>query len=116
MFFRILPYFKKKQAQMGFTLIELVVVIAILGILATIAVPRILNTLDSARSRADEANVNILNNAIQMFYVEKGRYPTSLDELVDEYLNEIPSPPSGYSDYDSAERKEMKNGAIVKIK
>lgn len=78
--------------ERGFTLIELIVVIAILGILAAIAVPRVTTSLSNAKVKADEANLKILQNAVERYYVEHDQtYPSSLQKLVDDgYIDEIP--------------------------
>ncbi|HHW56716.1 MAG TPA: prepilin-type N-terminal cleavage/methylation domain-containing protein [Clostridia bacterium] len=82
--------------ERGFTLIELIVVIAILGILATIAVPRVTTSLSNAKTNADEANLKILQNAVERYYIEKGTYPsTDLHELKPDYIDEIPTPQQG---------------------
>lgn len=64
----MLKWINKKRNQKGFTLVELVVVIAILGILAAIAVPRFAKSQESARLRADQATartiIGALNTAI----------------------------------------------------
>ena len=58
-----------KSRQSGFTLIELLAVVAILGILAGIGVPRIFGALDNARARADEANIRLLQSAVDQWGV-----------------------------------------------
>lgn len=59
----------------GFTLIELVVVVAILGVLSMLVVPNVINRIDEARNAVLNANIKVINNAIRMYYFEKGDYP-----------------------------------------
>ena len=82
------------RGERGFTLLELIVVIAIIGILATIAMP----AMKDAPRRANEAvlktNLRSLRDVIDQHYGDKGRYPTSLESLVEKgYLRRVPVDP-----------------------
>ncbi|RBP46679.1 competence type IV pilus major pilin ComGC [Garciella nitratireducens] len=77
------------KKQRGFTLIELIVVIAILGILAAMVVPNITGFKDSAQTVADEATQRTLQSAVEMYYLDNDTYPNSIDDLKD-YLDQIP--------------------------
>ena len=78
----------------GFTLLELVTVMAIIGILATIALPNYYNAVVRAREAVLKDNLFFMRDAIDQFYLDKGKYPQSLRQLVDEnYLRAIPKDP-----------------------
>lgn len=78
----------------GFTLIELVVVLALIGALLMLAAPRYVDILERGRVRAQQANLSMLRAAIDAFHGDQGRYPDSLDELVQRrYLRRIPVDP-----------------------
>jgi general secretion pathway protein G len=66
---------KKKDA--GFTLIEIMVVIAIIGILATLIVPKIMGRPDEARVTAAKHDVGTLVQAFKLYRLDIGRYPTT---------------------------------------
>jgi general secretion pathway protein G len=78
----------------AFTLIEMLVVLAIIALLLTIAVPRYFGSIERSRDVALQANLKVLRVTIDKFYADKGRYPESLDELVEQkYLRAIPVDP-----------------------
>lgn len=62
----------KKKNRKGFTLIELVVVIAILGILAALAIPRLSGTQEKARTASHEANTRTIESALSIYEAEFG--------------------------------------------
>lgn len=84
----------KKTCQAGFTLIELLVVLAIIGLLLSVTVPRYFHVIDSSKEKVLVENLRVSRDAIDKFYGDTGRYPDSLDELVDKkYLRALPYDP-----------------------
>ena len=80
--------------QKGFTLIEVMVVVTILGILATIAVPRIKNATVQARETVLRQDLFTLRDRIDQYYSDHGAYPPKLDVLPEKgYLRAIPVDP-----------------------
>ncbi|MGE4588547.1 MAG: competence type IV pilus major pilin ComGC [Acidaminococcaceae bacterium] len=89
-----MKFFKNKK---GFTLVELVVVIAILGILAGIAIPRFMDATASARGAKIVADMRTMESAATMYYMKKGSYTDiSIQALVTEkLLADAPVAPTG---------------------
>jgi general secretion pathway protein G len=78
----------------GFTLIEMLVVMTLISLLLTLAVPRYFSALDNGRTRVQQQNVATLRDAIDKFNADQGRYPDDLEELVSKkYLRQIPLDP-----------------------
>lgn len=77
-----------RAAQRGFTLAELMVVIVIIGLLATVVAPRAVNFLFRAKVGIAEQQVSQLSAAIDQYVItNNGRYPDSLDDLVKKDAN-----------------------------
>ena len=68
---------KTNQRQRGFTLIELMVVLAIIGVLAALVVPSVLNRADDARVTAAKTDVGNLMQALKLYRLDNQNYPTA---------------------------------------
>ena len=78
----------------GFTLVELLVVLAIVALLLSVALPRYFQSLATAKETVLSENLRITRETIDKFYGDTGRYPDSLDELVEKkYLRALPLDP-----------------------
>lgn len=93
-----------KKKMSGFTLIEIMVVIVILGILAAVVVPRIMDNPDKARMIKAKQDVRSLEGALELYRLDNFNYP-STDQGLEALVNE----PSG-----SPEAKNWKNGGYMK--
>ena len=72
-----------KNKKAGFTLIEIILVVVIIGILAGIGLPRLGGKSDQAKMAQAQGNINMLSSAIIEYEILNGTYPTSLDGLLD---------------------------------
>ena len=82
------------RLRRGFTLVELLVVMAIVAVLLSIAAPRYFGHLDRAREAALVETLAVTRDAIDKFRGDTGRYPADLDELVSRhYLRALPLDP-----------------------
>ena len=89
----------KKDLRNGFTLIELVIIMVILGVLAAVAIPRIGNTIDSSEVSAEEAVIGSLRSALEVY---------AMDQVV---LNSSKSyPPNPFDALDNKSRNELLGG------
>ena len=70
-------YPRKSLRQQGFTLIEIMVVVVILGILATLVVPKIMGRPDEARAIAAKQDIGAVMQALKLYRLDNGRYPST---------------------------------------
>jgi general secretion pathway protein G len=85
---------RNRKQDAGFTLIELVIVMAIIAILAVVAIPRFTGAITQAREAVLKEDLHVMRAAIDSYTMDKQKAPQSLDDLVQEgYLREIPVDP-----------------------
>ena len=85
----MLRFHKKSK---GFTLIELMIVVAIIGILAAIAIPRFANLIDRAREARTQGNLGAIRSAMAICYgATDGTWPATVAALVPTYIDAVPS-------------------------
>jgi len=87
-----------RKAQHGFTLIEVMVVVVILAILATVVVPRIMDRPDQARVTRAQQDIRAVEAALNLYRLDNFRYPSTddgLEALVPKYLDSLPEDPWG---------------------
>jgi len=81
----------QRHSARGFTLIEIMVVVVILGILGSLIVPNIIGRPDEARATAARADIEAVGNALELYRLDNGTYPST-----DQGLEALVSQPSGY--------------------
>ena len=84
----------RRKTTGGYSLVELMIVVAIIGILVALAVPSFQQSAVKAREAALKQNLSTIRTVLDQHYADKGTYPSSLDTLVEAgYLREIPVDP-----------------------
>jgi general secretion pathway protein G len=71
----------RRDGQGGFTLVELLVVLVILGLVMSLVGPRVLGYLSSSRERTAHLQIESFASALDLFYLDNGRYPTNNEGL-----------------------------------
>lgn len=98
---------KKGRNQKGFTLVELMVVVVIIGILAAIAVPVYNKVSGTAEKNACFANQRTIEGAIEAYRAGEAKDPENIDDLVEKkYLKEVPKCPVADAEYSIGEIDE----------
>ena len=87
-----------RRTQAAFSLIEVMVVVVILAILATVVVPRIMDRPDQARVTKAQQDIRAIESALNLYRLDNFRYPSTdegLEALVPKYLDRMPEDPWG---------------------
>ena len=72
---------RRRQAQSGFTLVEILVVISIIGLIMALVGPRVLNYLSESKAKAAKIQIESFLSALDLYYLDIGRYPSSNEGL-----------------------------------
>ena len=89
-----LPNSRKPNLNKGFTLVELLVVLAILAMLLTLATPKYFNSLERAKEATLKQDLNTVRDSLDKYYADTGQYPNTLEDLVDKkYIRKMPYDP-----------------------
>lgn len=73
----------RKRNKLGFTLVELLVVIVVLAVLAAIVLPKFMNSSARSKESALRSDLKLMRNAISLFQTDTGKYPLALADLAE---------------------------------
>ncbi len=90
--------FRQRRSESGFTLLELLVVLAIMGMLAAIIAPQVIRYLGTSRTQTAKVQIQYVMQGLELFRVDVGRYPTQQEGLV-ALVNPTPSAPNWNGPY-----------------
>ncbi len=112
----------KISRQSGFTLIELMIVLAILGILITIAQPELKRSITRAREAVLREDLFLMRDAIDQYYADNGKYPSALGDLFSpqerekSYLRDVPKDPfTGAADWITVAPEGSEEGGVFDV-
>jgi general secretion pathway protein G len=96
---RLQQHARARARALGFTLIELMVALTIVALLLSIVAPRYWNTVSRAEDAVLRENLRLMRDAIDKHYADLGRYPESLQDLVERrYIRAVPVDPITQTD------------------
>jgi general secretion pathway protein G len=72
---------RRRRSQAGFTLVEMLVVITIIGMIMALVGPRVLNYLSESKAKAAKIQIESFSSALDLYYLDLGRYPNSSEGL-----------------------------------
>jgi general secretion pathway protein G len=75
----------------GFTLVEVIMVVVLVGILSAIVIPRITYSRLQAQRAACNATVSMLNSQVEYYYADRGAWPGAIGELAPDYADQVPA-------------------------
>jgi type IV pilus assembly protein PilA len=85
----MLKLMRRMHSEKGFTLVELMVVVVIIGVLVAIAIPIMNNVTKNAAQKAHDSNLRTIDGAVQMYYAQYNKWPENIDELYDEFIEGV---------------------------
>src|SRR6478672_6850279 len=72
---------RRRRSEAGFTLVEMLVVITIIGMIMALVGPRVLNYLSESKAKAAKIQIESFSSALDLYFLDLGRYPTSNEGL-----------------------------------
>src|SRR6266705_6116886 len=97
---------RRRRGEAGFTLVEILVVITIIGLIMALVGPRVINYLGESKAKAAKIQIASFSSALDLFYLDAGRYPSSA-----EGLDALAQRPGGLSAWNGP---YLKGGAVPK--
>jgi general secretion pathway protein G len=101
---RRIPNPSRTRASRGFTLLELVMVLVIIGVILAMVGPRVFNSLGRASSERAKVQIEQVGSALELYKLDTGRYPTT-----QEGLNSLLAAPSGVANWNGPYLKDAKH-------
>ena len=106
-----------RPGKRGFTMIELIVVMTVIGLLLTLAVPRYFQALERGKRQVQAQNLALMRDAIDKYFGDTGRYPDRLEDLVTKrYLRAVPIDPlTDKADWGTKPPQDRSLGVIADV-